>query len=112
MEPYCSVCWANLDFTSQEIQVLTCCGHVAHAACFVDWLSNSKTCPVCRVRVRKGQNKRLYLDTRIDPRFEKLMEENDHLKQEVNRLSEQEKADGSLSRVKQSQARAAQEKDG
>uniref|UniRef100_A0A182Y308 RING-type domain-containing protein n=1 Tax=Anopheles stephensi TaxID=30069 RepID=A0A182Y308_ANOST len=44
-EVICPICWELL---AGNI-CITCCGHLFHADCLLQWFDCSKTCPQCRV---------------------------------------------------------------
>uniref|UniRef100_A0A182I6W6 Uncharacterized protein n=1 Tax=Anopheles arabiensis TaxID=7173 RepID=A0A182I6W6_ANOAR len=44
-ELICPICWELL---SKDV-CITCCGHIFHADCLLQWFECSKTCPQCRI---------------------------------------------------------------
>uniref|UniRef100_A0A182N834 RING-type domain-containing protein n=1 Tax=Anopheles dirus TaxID=7168 RepID=A0A182N834_9DIPT len=44
-ELLCPICWELL---RQDV-CITCCGHLFHCDCLLQWLNCSKTCPQCRI---------------------------------------------------------------
>ncbi|XP_057455801.1 uncharacterized protein LOC130747006 [Lotus japonicus] len=44
----CSVCLGELSIGSKAIQLPKPCSHVYHQHCIIQWLNNSRTCPLCR----------------------------------------------------------------
>ncbi|KYM98814.1 TRAF-interacting protein [Cyphomyrmex costatus] len=49
MKILCVICQDLL--SSSEDTIFTCCGHVFHHRCLLQWLERSKTCPQCRNKV-------------------------------------------------------------
>ncbi|MEO0910672.1 MAG: RING finger domain-containing protein, partial [Pseudomonadota bacterium] len=52
----CSVCMEN--FTANDTIVETECNHFYHRQCLADWLSNARTCPVCRMDIPEALERR------------------------------------------------------
>ncbi|KAI3896479.1 hypothetical protein MKX03_014626 [Papaver bracteatum] len=63
----CMVCYEDLKPLTENLQVITTCGHVFHQHCLLQWLeysvANNRTCPVCRQTCRRENVRRLYFQS-------------------------------------------------
>jgi len=46
----CPICTESLDGANEDVSAVQC-GHVFHGRCLTRWLTESSTCPHCRVKV-------------------------------------------------------------
>lgn len=47
----CSICLNSILILQKRDQIP--CGHMYHSECINKWFNKKKTCPMCRVRIRK-----------------------------------------------------------
>ncbi|RZC89269.1 hypothetical protein C5167_030964 [Papaver somniferum] len=63
----CMVCFEDLKPLSENLQVISICGHVFHQLCLQQWLeysvANNTTCPVCRQTCSQENIRRLYFQS-------------------------------------------------
>uniref|UniRef100_A0AC35F6L5 RING-type domain-containing protein n=1 Tax=Panagrolaimus sp. PS1159 TaxID=55785 RepID=A0AC35F6L5_9BILA len=72
----CIIC---LEIIVENFTTLKTCGHVFHYDCVEQWVTRSKTCPVCRIKTHSNQLLKLFFEEVHTIDVEKLVIKNQKL---------------------------------
>lgn len=67
----CPVCLEN--FNDNNIIVVSCCKNKLHLECFMKWIKDNETCPICRNETNICEKiKPLFVNVETEPLLEKV----------------------------------------